>query len=495
MGNPPHIPSSFGDISNTNTYNKNDNHSRDRMKGPDGGDGPPWKMMVFTLMLMTGLVGSQVAALKLSRHEYHSWVEVVEKLTMLCLSFIMVNVGYEFNVDKSNIKSYAKDYLVAMTAAGFPWIFVAAWFLYALPGPVPFGSALVAASFAAPTSAGILFSMLEAAGLKETWLFKKAQILAIFDDLGTILLMIPLKIVVEGFKWELTADAAIMLLLLCSAYVKLHELKLPSSSAFTMLYSVLIVGFCEGMYFVTDRYLPMDAIRISVLLPAFTMGCITQVDHHAQSDTEERIKTVISTCFMLLVGLSMPSLFIAGSDHLSFQALAGHVLAVSLLMILGKMFLLFCYKDESDLRTRLGLALGMCPRGEVGAGVIVISLKMGISGPIISVAVISLALNLVLSSGFIVAVKHLARPPQAQASKGPPRKRSAKPATVAFTVMAVTACIFGAVQGRRSKGAAQTFTTWPMQPGPRACGTLPSQLGGPRRAFMVALPVNPLILH
>ncbi|CAE8604649.1 unnamed protein product [Polarella glacialis] len=493
MGNPPHIPSSFGDISNTNTYNKNDNHSRDRMKGPDGGDGPPWKMMVFTLMLMTGLVGSQVAALKLSRHEYHSWVEVVEKLTMLCLSFIMVNVGYEFNVDKSNIKSYAKDYLVAMTAAGFPWILVAAWFLYALPGPVPFGSALVAASFAAPTSAGILFSMLEAAGLKETWLFKKAQILAIFDDLGTILLMIPLKIVVEGFKWELTADAAIMLLLLCSAYVKLHELKLPSSSAFTMLYSVLIVGFCEGMYFVTDRYLPMDAIRISVLLPAFTMGCITQVDHHAQSDTEERIKTVISTCFMLLVGLSMPSLFIAGSDHLSFQALAGHVLAVSLLMILGKMFLLFCYKDESDLRTRLGLALGMCPRGEVGAGVIVISLNMGISGPIITIAVISLAINLVLSSGFIVAVKHLARPPQA--SKGPPRKRSAKPATVAFTIMAITACIFGAVQGRRSNGAAQVFTTWPMPPGRQACGTLPAQLGGPRQAFMVALPVYPQSLH
>ena len=42
--------------------------------------------------------------------------------------------------------------------------------------------------------AGILFSMLEAAGMKETWLFQKARVLAIFDDLDTILLMVPLKV-------------------------------------------------------------------------------------------------------------------------------------------------------------------------------------------------------------------------------------------------------------------------------------------------------------
>ena len=43
-----------------------------------------------------------------------------------------------------------------------------------------------------------------------------------------------------------------------------------------------------------------------------------------------------------------------------------HVTVVSLLMILGKMMLLFCYRKEANLRTRLALSLGMCPRGEVG---------------------------------------------------------------------------------------------------------------------------------
>merc|ERR1712176_1158080 len=75
------------------------------------------------------------------------------------------------------------------------------------------------------------------------------------------------------------------------------------------------------------------------------------------------------------------------------------------------MFLIFCYSNEADFRTRLGLALGMCPRGEVGAGVIVISLSLGLSGPAVTVAVICLAINLVLSAGFILAVKRLALPP------------------------------------------------------------------------------------
>merc|ERR1712217_159208 len=64
---------------------------------------------------------------------------------------------------------------------------------------------------------------------------------------------------------------------------------------------------------------------------------------------------------------------------------------------------------EANLRTRFALSLGMCPRGEVGAGVIVISLGFGITGSAVTVAVISLAVNLVLSSGFIMSVKHLAR--------------------------------------------------------------------------------------
>ena len=40
--------------------------------------------------------------------------------------------------------------------------------MYALPSPMELAPALLAARFAAPTSAGILFSMLEAAGMKDT---------------------------------------------------------------------------------------------------------------------------------------------------------------------------------------------------------------------------------------------------------------------------------------------------------------------------------------
>ena len=49
----------------------------------------------------------------------------------------------------------------------------------------------------------------------------------------------------------------------------------------------------------------------------------------------------------------------------------------------------------------------MWPRGEVGAGVLVISLSYGIGGPIVTVAMLSLALNLLLTGAFIYVVKRL----------------------------------------------------------------------------------------
>lgn len=49
----------------------------------------------------------------------------------------------------------------------------------------------------------------------------------------------------------------------------------------------------------------------------------------------------------------------------------------------------------------------MWPRGEVGAGVLVISLSYGIGGPIVTVAMLSLALNLLLTGVFIYIVEQL----------------------------------------------------------------------------------------
>merc|ERR1711907_325685 len=94
---------------------------------------------------------------------------------------------------------------------------------------VPWKMALLAGRFAAPTSAGILFTMLEAAGMKETWLFQKARILAIFDDLDTLLLMVPLKAIIVGLKWELLIDLFWVALCITVMYKYLHAVDIPST--------------------------------------------------------------------------------------------------------------------------------------------------------------------------------------------------------------------------------------------------------------------------
>lgn len=400
------------------------------------GDGPPWKIIIFTTMLMIGLALSQILPMKMEHHAHERLEHGVEVATMFCLSFLMVHVGYELDLDKSRWRDYGFDYVIAMIAAGFPWILVSAWFQLAMPCGMTWASSLLIGRFAAPTSAGILFTMLEAAGLKQTWLYQKARILAILDDLDTILLMIPLKIMQVGFKLSLLGDAAIVTFLLGLCWIKLHAVQLPSTWSWTMVYAAAVTAFCMSLSHATN-----GAIQLEVLLPAFTIGCITKMPHqsvHEEMDLnkqggaatndfakqvsggnedaahfEEKISTAISTVFMLLVGLSMPSLFSSTEeDSMDTAQLCFHVLAVTILMIVGKMFLVFCYTDEADFRTRLGLGLGMCPRGEVGAGVIVISLSLGLSGPTVTVAVICLAINLVLSAGFIFGVKQLAQPPK-----------------------------------------------------------------------------------
>ena len=103
----------------------------------------------------------------------------------------MIEVGREFEIDLKNKRQYAVDYGVAATAAAFPWIFVTIYFLLFFMPKTPTAhpawiEALLVGRFAAPTSAGVLFSMLAASGLVGTWVYKKTRILAIFDDLDTV---------------------------------------------------------------------------------------------------------------------------------------------------------------------------------------------------------------------------------------------------------------------------------------------------------------------
>lgn len=73
------------------------------------------------------------------------------------------------------------------------------------------------------------------------------------------------------------------------------------------------------------------------------------------------------------------------------------------------MYPFFCYRREAHWRERLSVAIGMWPRGEVGAGVLVLSLSYGIGGPVVTVAMLSLALNLALTGVFIFIIRRLIR--------------------------------------------------------------------------------------
>merc|ERR1719428_1403127 len=139
--------------------------------------------------------------------------------------------------------------------------------------------------------------------------------------------------------------------------------------------------------------------------------------HHHEGPTEKKVCTFVSAIFMFCVGLSTPALALEGANSVLSVDMAGHIVAITFLMILGKMFPLFCYRDEVDWQTRLALSLGMCPRGEVGAGIIVISIHAGISGPAVELAVVCLVINLVLSGAFVTWTRQLTRASQERVAK------------------------------------------------------------------------------
>jgi len=397
------------------------------------------KIALFSTLLIVGLAGSQFLPGWLGPSHAMAG-EVIGFFTMAGLAFIMIHVGYEFEIDKTDLRSYGWDYLVAMTTAGLPWLLATLYFVYVLLPPEAWtnGDAwketLLAGRFAAPTATGVLFSMLAAAGLSATWMFRKTRILVIFDDLDTVLLMIPLQVLMVGLAWQLGVVVVVMIALLWVAWRWLHRIALPVSWPWVLTYALLIAGVSEAVYWGTKIIDYRVPIHLEVLLPAFTLGCIMKrpgdSDPHRddardghqeglESPQEQRVATVVSAAFMVLVGLSMPAIgdapagdtttLTAAQPPLSPSTLALHVIALTLLINLGKMFPAICYRKEAHWRERLAVAIGMCPRGEVGAGVILLSIAYGIGGPVVSVAVLSLALNLLLTPAFVYVVNHLVR--------------------------------------------------------------------------------------
>ena len=105
--------------------------------------------------------------------------------------------------------------------------------------------------------------------------------------------------------------------------------------------------------------------------------------------------------FMFLVGCSLPKIELT-SVHLG--VIAAHVVFVTVLINIGKCFPTLCYRKEASFKQRVALSVAMFPRGEVGAGVLLISMGYGVTGLPVTVAILSLALNLLLTGVFIMVV-------------------------------------------------------------------------------------------
>ena len=384
------------------------------------------KVLSFSVFLIIGLLLSQFLPV-LAGSGYGAVKTVANILLYICLGFIMINVGREFEVDKSRWKSYTEDYFIAMATAAMPWLLIALYYVFVLLPPEFWNSweawkeNLLLRRFAAPTSAGILFTMLAAIGLKASWMYKKIQVLAIFDDLDTILLMIPLQIMMIGLRWQLIIVVLIVFLLLLFGWRQLSKYNWRQDWKAILFYSTLVFVATQSLYLISKGlYGEEGSIHIEVLLPAFILGMIMK---HKEIDTpmERNVSTGISFLFMFLVGMSMPHFIgvnfaetqageysVTGSQEMMpWGVIALHVLIVSLLSNIGKLFPVFFYRDRK-FSERLALSIGMFTRGEVGAGVIFIALGYNLGGPALAISVLTIVLNLILTGIFVLWVKKLA---------------------------------------------------------------------------------------
>ena len=260
--------------------------------------------------------------------------------------------------------------------------------------------ALLSGLSSAPTSAGVLFSMMMAAGLSATWVFKKARVLAVLDDLATILLLTPLQILINGFEWGSIIVLVLISLFLFASFRWQNTINCPVGENWLLLYAAILTGI---LFLVKHT----AHIHLEVLIPAFMLGCLIHMPHHHQKPVPRTMvgqDTIVKGLFMFLVGLSLPKI-VMGS--MSLGATVGHVLVLTILANIGKSFTLFCYRKEATWKERLALSVAMFPRGEVGAAVLLIGLGYGFTGYVSTLAVLSLALNLILTGTFIWFVMRL----------------------------------------------------------------------------------------
>ncbi len=107
--------------------------------------------------------------------------------------------------------------------------------------------------------------MLAALSLKQSWIYKKIQVLAIFDDLDTILLMIPLQILMIGLRWQMFAIIAIVVVLLAAGWRWQARWNVRQDWKTILGLAVVVCALTQLVHIVTARlYGPENSIHIEV---------------------------------------------------------------------------------------------------------------------------------------------------------------------------------------------------------------------------------------
>ena len=81
-----------------------------------------YKYRIFVPQLLPGALGTA----------YPGFKATADTLLYICLGFIMINVGREFEIDKSRWRSYTADYFIAMATAALPWLLIVLYYIFVL---------------------------------------------------------------------------------------------------------------------------------------------------------------------------------------------------------------------------------------------------------------------------------------------------------------------------------------------------------------------------
>ena len=91
------------------------------------------KIVLFSLFLILGLICSQTLPNIIDDTAFTHAKSLFDIMLYICLAFIMINVGREFELDKSHWRSYTSDYFIAMATAAAPWLLICFYYMVLLP--------------------------------------------------------------------------------------------------------------------------------------------------------------------------------------------------------------------------------------------------------------------------------------------------------------------------------------------------------------------------